>query len=65
MPCCYRTFVLNGIAWTAKVDIPPGGVASKTPSFSDLEVNQDKPQPADFDRAKVQKMIEQWITPAR
>jgi hypothetical protein len=56
----YRTFVLNGIVWTAKLDIPPGGVASKTPSLSDLEVNQDKPQPADFDRAKIQKMIEQW-----
>jgi hypothetical protein len=56
----YRTIVLNGIAWVAKLDIPPGGVPSKTPTLEELEANQDKPQPAGFDRQKVRKMIEQW-----
>ena len=56
----FRTVVLNGIAWVAKLDIPPGGVPSKTPTLEALEANQDKPQPKGFDREKVRKMIEQW-----
>ena len=56
----YRTLVLNGIAWTAKIEIPPGGVPSANPTFEELEANQDKPQPPDFDREKVRKMIQAW-----
>ena len=56
----FRTVVLNGIAWVAKLDIPPGGVPSKTPTLEALEANQDKPQPKDFDREKVRKMMEHW-----
>ena len=25
----YRRFLLNGIVWAARVDVPPGGVQSK------------------------------------
>ncbi|MFT4641811.1 MAG: putative membrane-bound dehydrogenase-like protein, partial [Verrucomicrobiales bacterium] len=32
----FRKTVLNGVAWTAKLDIPEGGVESKTPSAEDL-----------------------------
>jgi hypothetical protein len=56
----FRTVVLNGIAWTAKLDIPPGGVPSKRPTLEELEANQDKPQPNGFDRDKIRNMIEQW-----
>jgi hypothetical protein len=56
----FRTLVLNGIAWVAKLEVPPGGVPSKTPTLEELEANQDEPQPANFDREKVRKMIEQW-----
>ena len=52
--------VLNGIAWVAKLDIPPGGIPSKTPTFAALEANQDKPQPKGFDDEKVRKLMEQW-----
>ena len=52
--------VLNGIAWTAKIEIPLGGVFSTTPTLEELEANQDKPQPPNFDREKVRKMIEGW-----
>ena len=55
----FRTIVLNGIAWVAKLNIPPGGVPSKTPTLEALEANQDKPQPKDFDRDKIRKVIEQ------
>ncbi len=56
----FRTVVLNAIAWIAKIDVPPGGVPSQNPTLEELEANQDKPQPANFDRQRIQKMIEKW-----
>jgi type 1 glutamine amidotransferase len=56
----FRTVVLNGIAWIAKIDVPQGGVPSQNPTLEELEANQDKPQPANFDRQRIEKMIEQW-----
>lgn len=56
----FRTLVLNGIAWVAKLDIPPGGVPSTRPTLESLEANQDKPPPKGLDREKVRKTIEQW-----
>jgi hypothetical protein len=56
----FRKIALNGIAWAAKLDIPPGGVLSETPTIETLKANQDKPQPTDFDENKVRKMIEKW-----
>lgn len=32
----YRTVLLNGVAWVARLNIPPGGVPSKTPSAEEL-----------------------------
>ena len=32
-----RTVLLNAVAWTAGLDVPQGGVSSKTPSPKDLE----------------------------
>ena len=56
----FRKVVLNGIAWTAEIDIPPDGIVSKTPTFEQLEANQDFPQPANFDVAGWKKKIEGW-----
>ena len=56
----FRKVVLNGIVWTAGLDVPPDGVASKTPTYEDLEANQDKPQPPTFDKTKVLKLMEEW-----
>ena len=50
----FRKVVLNGIAWVAKIDIPPGGISSQRPTLEELEANLDKPKPANFDQAKVQ-----------
>lgn len=41
----FRTLVLNAIVWTAKGEVPQGGVVSRTPSDADLELNQDYPKP--------------------
>jgi hypothetical protein len=55
----FRTVALNGIVWTANIEIPAGGVASKTPTYEDLEANlDDKPRPAHFGKQDVEKMLE-------
>lgn len=33
----FRTILLNGAAWVSKLDIPPGGVPSKTPTPVELD----------------------------
>ena len=40
----FRKLVLNAIAWTAKIDIPEDGIATKTPTEAELEANQDYPK---------------------
>ncbi len=56
----FRTLVLNGIAWVAKIDIPEGGVPSKTPTVDELLENQDYPKPENFSTEKIQKQIDEW-----
>jgi len=41
----FRKLVLNAVLWTAKGEVPEGGVPSRTPSDADLELNQDYPKP--------------------
>lgn len=56
----FRKLVLNGIAWTAGIDIPSDGIVSKTPTLEELEANQDFPKPADFDEQSWRARIESW-----
>lgn len=49
----FRKVVLNGILWTAHVDVPEGGVASKTPDDAEMKLNLD-PKPARKPKKKVQ-----------
>jgi type 1 glutamine amidotransferase len=56
----FRKVVLNGIVWVAGVEIPEGGVPSKTPTFEELQANQDEPAPKGFTAERVRKLIEPW-----
>ncbi|HUT93838.1 MAG TPA: family 16 glycoside hydrolase [Thermoguttaceae bacterium] len=61
----FRTLVLNGIAWTAGLEVPPGGVPSQTPTMEALEQDQDYPQPGPdakrpFERQEWVDLLEQW-----
>jgi len=56
----FRTAALNGIVWAAGLEVPPGGVPSKTPTLEELEANQDFPQPKDFNRRHVEDMLRLW-----
>jgi hypothetical protein len=56
----FRKVVLNAIVWTAGLEVPEGGVASKTPTYEELEKGLDKPQPRNFDVEAVEKMLEEF-----
>jgi len=56
----FRKLVLNAIVWAAHVEIPSDGVPSRPLTVKELEANQDKPQPADFNPARIQALLDQW-----
>jgi len=56
----FRTLVLNALVWVTGVDVPSGGVPSKTPTIEELEANQDYPMSNRWDRAKIKEMIAEW-----
>ncbi len=58
----FRKLVLNAIVWTAGVEVPVGGVPSKSLTVEDLLANQDDKTPADFNPARIQKMLDEWNT---
>jgi type 1 glutamine amidotransferase len=56
----FRKVVLNGIVWTAGMEVPAEGVNSKAPTFRQLDSNLDKPKPADFDSKRFKTLVEKW-----
>jgi type 1 glutamine amidotransferase len=60
----FRTVVLNGIVWTAGLEVPAGGVPSKTPSYEELLLNLDKPRPAGFQPEAIRELLESFKKPA-
>jgi len=56
----FRTLVLNAIVWVAGLDVPPGGVPSKTPTLDELEANQDYPKPENFNRKRIEEILKKW-----
>lgn len=53
----FRKVVLNGIVWVAKIDVPAGGVPSKTPTAEDLEANLDSPRPKGWTTETTRRVI--------
>lgn len=39
----YRRFLLNGIVWAARIEIPKGGIRSPTPDVSDVSPSAPRP----------------------
>ena len=56
----FRTVVLNGIVWTAGIDVPADGVPSKRPTLEELKANQDYEPRANYDFERFEKLIEEW-----
>lgn len=53
----FRKLVLNAIAWSAKVEVPPGGVSDMAKTMTDMESNHDEKPPKDFDRDATRKQF--------
>jgi putative membrane-bound dehydrogenase-like protein len=53
----FRRLVLNAIVWTAKGEVPEGGVSDQPLSISDLEENQDFRPPENFNREAIQRRL--------
>lgn len=53
----FRAILLNGIAWTAGVEIPAGGVCPQTPSWDEFLRVQEGQMPADFSLEKAMQLI--------
>lgn len=56
----FRKAVLNGIAWTAHIEIPSEGIETPTPTVDELMANMDEPVPDNFDRLKIEDQLVQW-----
>jgi hypothetical protein len=56
----FRKLVLNAIVWAAHIEVPADGIPSRPLTVKELEANQDKPQPADFNPARIQALLDQW-----
>jgi hypothetical protein len=61
----FRTLVLNAIVWVAGLEVPPGGVPSKTPTLQQLEENQDYPEDGRFNRPEMEKTLKKWSEEAK
>lgn len=56
----FRKLIMNAIAWTAGVDVPAEGIPAGHVTVEDLLQNHDEPIPADFNKATIQAMLNQW-----
>ncbi|UCG59446.1 MAG: DUF1080 domain-containing protein [Phycisphaerales bacterium] len=59
----FRKLVLNALVWIAGGEVPPHGVASRTPSLDELLANQDYAVPNGWKRERIQQMIASWNRP--
>ena len=50
----FRKVILNGIAWSAHVDVPENGIESATPSSEEMDANQDYPKPGSPEAKKLE-----------
>lgn len=56
----FRKLILNAIVWTAKLDVSADGVNAGHVTVDDLLTNHDEPIPEDFNKARVQALLDEW-----
>jgi type 1 glutamine amidotransferase len=56
----FRKLLLNAIVWTAGVDLPADGVDAGSITVEDLLQDHDEPVPDDFNKSRVQAMLDEW-----
>ena len=56
----FRKLVLNALVWVAGLDVPAGGVESRTPTVADLQVDMDAAPPKNWQPQRIESMIRQF-----
>jgi type 1 glutamine amidotransferase len=54
----FRKLILNAVCWIAGVEVPPDGVATKTPTAAQMEANLQGDRPREWTTERVQQTIE-------
>lgn len=56
----FRRLILNAIVWTSGVDVPADGVKAGKVTVDDLLENHDEPIPENFNKARIQAMLDEF-----
>ena len=56
----FRKLMMNAIVWTSGVEVPAGGVNADKVTVDDLLQNHDEEIPADFNKARIQALLDEW-----
>ena len=56
----FRRLVLNAVVWIAGLEVPEGGVDSKTPTVDDLLANLDEPRPKNWSPDPLARLLREW-----
>jgi type 1 glutamine amidotransferase len=55
----FRKLILNAMCWVAGVEVPPDGVATKTPTPEQMEANLQGDRPREWTTKQIRQTIEQ------
>lgn len=58
-----RTLLLNALCWIAKVEVPPEGVQTRTPTAEEMEANLEGPRPPRWKTDQTQRIIDHLNKP--
>jgi type 1 glutamine amidotransferase len=59
----FRKLILNAVCWIAGVEVPPDGVAAKTPTAEQMEANLQGDRPREWTTERIRQVIEKMNRP--
>lgn len=59
----FRKLMLNAVCWIARVEVPPDGVPTKTPTVEEMESGLEGARPRDWTAEKTRELIKQMNRP--
>jgi len=55
----FRKLMLNAVCWIAKIQVPPEGVLTKTPTVEEMEADLQGDRPQDLTADRIRRIIEE------
>ena len=59
----FRKLMLNAVCWIAKVEVPPEGVPTPTPTVAQMEADLQGDRPKDLTAERIQRIIDRMNRP--